>query len=118
MSPRSVQQLSATGIDGDKVKSAQGEKLVKIEDWMADLASGRISYAVPSFGGFLGLGDKLFANPMEALTHDPEDKAFVLNASKEKLEKAPGFDKDNRPGGVAGLAIAVVFALGGRAPRI
>ena len=53
---------------------------------MADLASGRISFALPSFGGFWGLGDKLFATPMTALTLDPEDKAFVLNASREKLE--------------------------------
>ncbi len=89
--------LSASSISGDKVKNAQGDSLGKIEDLMIDLEKGRVSYAVLSFGGFLGMGDKLFAIPMEALTVDPDDHAFILNVSKEKLENAPGFDKDNWP---------------------
>ena len=64
---------------------------------MIDLGSGRIAYAVLSFGGILGMGDKLFAIPWSALTLDTVDHKFILNASKKSLEAAPGFDKDNWP---------------------
>ena len=64
---------------------------------MIDVPTGRIAYAVLSFGGFLGMGDKLFAVPWAALKLDPANKCFVLAASKEHLKKAPGFDKDNWP---------------------
>ncbi len=50
-----------------------------------------------SFGGFLGMGDKLFAVPWNALHYDPQQEAFVLHADKRLLENAPGFDKENWP---------------------
>src|SRR5262245_1280011 len=62
--------LSADTLTGDKVVNAAGEDLGKIEDFMLDVESGRIRYAVLSFGGVLGLGSKLFAVPPEALTVD------------------------------------------------
>ncbi len=89
--------LSASTMMNDKVRNAQGEDLGKIEEFMIDLASGCISYAVLSFGGFLGMGDKLFAIPWQALKLDTKEHAFILDITKEKLEKAPGFDKDNWP---------------------
>lgn len=92
--------LSATTIIDDKVVSTTGEELGNIKELMLDLDAGRISYAVLSFGGFLGLGDKLFAIPWEALTLNTEDHTFTLNVDKEQLENAPGFDKDNWPGKV------------------
>lgn len=56
-----------------------------------------MSYAVLSFGGFMGMGDKLFAVPWQAFTIDEDKKQFVLNVDKAKLEKAPGFDKNAWP---------------------
>jgi hypothetical protein len=50
-----------------------------------------------SSGGFLGLGDKLFALPFSALTLDTDRKCFIIDAPKEKVENAPGFDKDHWP---------------------
>jgi len=73
------------------------EDLGTIEDLMIDIDSGRIAYAVLSFGGFLGLGDKLFAIPWSALKVEAAEKRFVLNISKDLLEQAPGFDKTNWP---------------------
>jgi hypothetical protein len=64
---------------------------------MLDVSAARIAYAVLSFGGFLGMGDKLFAIPWQALTLDTENKGFVLDVPKTQLENAPGFDKDNWP---------------------
>jgi hypothetical protein len=67
------------------------------EIYIIDLDEGRVAYAVLSFGGFMGMGNKLFAIPWEALTVDTVNKEIVLNVQKEVLENAPGFDKDNRP---------------------
>jgi sporulation protein YlmC with PRC-barrel domain len=89
--------LSATTMLGDNVLNAEGENLGEIEEFMIDLDDGRVAYAVLSFGGFLGLGDKLFAIPWEALIVDTDQEAFVLDIEKEELENAPGFDKDHWP---------------------
>jgi sporulation protein YlmC with PRC-barrel domain len=89
--------LSADTLTGDKVVNHQKEDLGKIEHLMIDLANGRIAYAVLSFGGFLGMGDKLFAIPWSALTVDTVEKQFILNVDKEVLKRAPGFDKDHWP---------------------
>ena len=89
--------LAASTLTGNKVVNVQNEDLGTIEDLMIDIESGRIAYAVLSFGGFLGLGDKLFAIPWSALKLDAVEKRFVLNVSKELLEEAPGFDKRNWP---------------------
>ena len=89
--------ISATTIIGDSVKNAAGDSLGEVKELMLDVNSGRIAYAVLSFGGFLGLGDKFFAIPWQSLTLDTEDHAFILNVDKETLENAPGFDKDHWP---------------------
>jgi len=89
--------LSASTITGDSVRNTAGEDLGKIEELMLDLDHSRVAYAVISFGGFLGLGDKLFAVPMEALALDAPNHQFILNVSRQTLEDAPGFDKDSWP---------------------
>ena len=89
--------LSATTIIGDKVINSAGEQLGSIKELMMDIDKGRIAYAVLSFGGFLGFGDKLFAIPWRALTIDTANHAFILDVDKGVLEKAPGFDKENWP---------------------
>ena len=91
------QVLSATTIIGDKVINPQGEHLGEIKELMIDLDLGRVAYAVLSFGGVLGMGEKLFAIPFQALQLRPDRHEFVLNVDKEKLKKAPGFDKNNWP---------------------
>jgi hypothetical protein len=83
-------------IIGTKVVNPQNEDLGKIEDLIVD-SSGRISYAVLSFGGFLGLGDKDFAIPFNAFGFDAANNRAVLNIDKSLLKNAPGFDKDNWP---------------------
>ena len=68
------------------------EHLGKIEEVMIDVNMGRIAYAVLSFGGFLGIGNKLFAIPWEALESNGWD--YILRIDKSVLEKAEGFDKE------------------------
>jgi sporulation protein YlmC with PRC-barrel domain len=89
--------MAADTLQGDEVVNQAGETLGKVQDIMLDVPGGRIAYAVLSSGGFLGLGDKLFAIPWSALTLDTERKCFVLDVAKEQLEAAPGFDKDHWP---------------------
>jgi sporulation protein YlmC with PRC-barrel domain len=94
---RAAQPLKASQVIGFNVKNRQGEELGQIEELMIDPQDGRIAYAVLSVGGFLGMGDKLFAVPWEALTPMPEEQTFNLDVNKEKLAQAPGFDKNNWP---------------------
>jgi sporulation protein YlmC with PRC-barrel domain len=89
--------LSISSIKGNRVVNPQGEDLGNIEELMIEMGAGRIAYAVLSFGGFLGLGDKYFAIPWEALSLNIDNKTFLLSVPKEKLDKARGFDKDNWP---------------------
>ncbi len=89
--------LSSSTITGDKVVNRQGENLGDIKDLMIDTSNGRIAYAVLEFGGFLGLGSKLFAVPLSAMEVDTENKCFIFDQSKESLQTAPGFDKDVWP---------------------
>ena len=89
--------LSGTKLMGNKVVNTAGEQLGTVKELMIDLDDGLIAYAVLSFGGFLGLGDKLFAIPWEALTFNSDDQTFILDVDKEVLEDAPGFDKDHWP---------------------
>jgi sporulation protein YlmC with PRC-barrel domain len=89
--------LSASTLAGDSVKNTAGEDLGKIDEIMIDIPSGRVAYAVISFGGVLRMGNKLFAVPWEALTVDEDEKCFVMDVDRQTLESAPGFDKDNWP---------------------
>ena len=89
--------LSSTSIQGTHVVNSQGQDLGKIQDLMIDPESGRVIYAVLDFGGFLGIGDKYFAVPMQAFSIDRSNERFMLDVTKERLENAPGFDKANWP---------------------
>ena len=82
---------------GSNVVNKQNEDLGKIEDLVLDAEAGRIAYAVLSFGGFLGMGEKYFAIPWNALHFNLKENRAVLNVDKKVLENAPGFDKDNWP---------------------
>lgn len=91
------QLMGADTLIGEDVYNRQEEDLGDIKEIMIDMRSGQIAYAVLSFGGILGMGTKLFAVPWQALELDTDNKRFILDASKERLENAPGFDKHNWP---------------------
>jgi sporulation protein YlmC with PRC-barrel domain len=89
--------MGANTLDGNDVYNRQDEDLGDIKEIMLDMGTGRVAYAVLSYGGFLGMGEKLFAVPWSALTLDTVNKRFVLDVEKDRLESAPGFDKDQWP---------------------
>jgi sporulation protein YlmC with PRC-barrel domain len=89
--------MGADTLIGDSVVNAAEEDLGDIKEIMLDMQTGQVAYAVLAFGGFLGMGEKLFAVPWQALHLDTVNKRMVLNVEKERLKNAPGFDKDAWP---------------------
>jgi sporulation protein YlmC with PRC-barrel domain len=83
---------------GADVENTQGDDLGEISDIVINRADGRVVYAVLSAGGFLGIGEKYFAIPMEAFKPAAnDDDKLILDIDKERLSNAPGFDKNNWP---------------------
>ena len=89
--------MGANTLLGNDVYNKDGEDLGDIKEFMIDMNSGKVAYAVLSFGGLLGMGDKLFAVPWDALALDTTNKRFTLNVLKDAMKDAPGFDKDHWP---------------------
>jgi sporulation protein YlmC with PRC-barrel domain len=94
----SMQQVSrASKIIGTAVKNHSDDSLGDIKDLVLDPETGQVVYAVVTFGGVFGMGDKLFAVPLQALRWIRDKEYYVLDIDKSLLEKAPGFDKDHWP---------------------
>ena len=89
--------MGADTLIGNDVYNHKEERLGDIKEIMLDIGTGSVAYAVLSFGGFLGMADKLFAVPWSALILDTRNKRFLLNVERERLRDAPGFDKDDWP---------------------
>lgn len=101
MSPHSHESgapmLSASSLEGNEIVNLQEEMLGNVKEIMLDTGTGRVAYVVLASGGFLGIGDRLFAIPWSALSLDTENHRFVLDADAERIRNAPGFDKDDWP---------------------
>ncbi|MEM1055392.1 MAG: PRC-barrel domain-containing protein [Bacteroidota bacterium] len=89
--------LSTSTLTGTDVRNLQGETLGDIKDFVLDIESGRVQYAVLDFGGFLGIGNKYFAVPLEAFRADTQNEYLILDVDKTVLNDAPGFPQDNWP---------------------
>jgi sporulation protein YlmC with PRC-barrel domain len=84
----------ASSLQGNKVVNRKSEELGEIKDVVLDLTSNSIAYVVISFGGFMGVGNKLFGVPLSSLTKNIDENVFILDIDKERLKEAPGFDRD------------------------
>ena len=96
-SPPTVEKYGvalASKLIGESVINCQNEDIGKIHELVIDAKNGRMAYAVLSFGGFLGMGNKLFAMPWRAFAFSATENKLVLDVDKEKLKAAPGFDQD------------------------
>jgi sporulation protein YlmC with PRC-barrel domain len=94
---RRINAFMVEKIIGSKVINVKGETLGKIENLVVDIDTGRILYVIIESGGFLGVGDKLFPVPWQSLAALPSEGIFFLNQSKEQMQKAPAFEKENLP---------------------
>jgi len=96
-SAHSSRAFRASTLIGMNVKSPQGENLGEIKDIIVNVNNGNVQYAVLEFGGFLGLGEKLFAYPVSSFKTTAGRDDLVLNVDKAKLKAAPGFARDTWP---------------------
>jgi sporulation protein YlmC with PRC-barrel domain len=93
--PRRI--VKASEVMGRDVHNTQDEDIGGIENLAIDGSQGRVQYAVLSFGGVLGVGDKHFAIPWDALRMNTEGDKYIVAIDKDRLKNAPGFDKNNWP---------------------
>ena len=86
-------------IKGMDVWNLDNEHVGKIDELVIDIEKGQVVYAAMSVGGFLGVGDKLFAIPWREFTMEIDEKSkfFRVDVTKEKLKAAEGFDKNAWP---------------------
>jgi len=89
--------ISSSTLTGQNIYNLKDENIGEIKDLMINLNNAEIAYAVMSFGGFMGIGNKLFAMPLKAFQFSDNDETIRLDINKETLENAPSFDKDNWP---------------------
>ncbi len=83
--------IAAHQVQGTTVYNAALEKLGSVEDVMLDKASGRIAYAILSFGGFLGIGDRYYPLPWAKLNYDTEMGGYIVDIDRDVLEGAPSY---------------------------
>lgn len=84
--------IAATKVSGTAVYDLHDEKIGRIEDTMIDKASGRVAYAVLSFGGFLGMGGQFFPLPWPSLRYNTTLDGYVVAIDKDALAEAPSYD--------------------------
>jgi hypothetical protein len=88
--------IASDRVEGTAVRRPNGDMIGHIERLMIDKVSGKVSYAVLSFGGFLGMGANLLPLPWVLLAYNPHFEAYELDIDEDELKRAPSFraDKD------------------------
>jgi sporulation protein YlmC with PRC-barrel domain len=89
--------IASDKVEGTAVYNRQGERLGDVYNFMVDKISGKVAYAVLSFGGFLGIGERYFPLPWEKLTYDTNMGGYVVDLDRDTLERAPSFGRDETP---------------------
>jgi len=92
-----VSLISAGKVQGTNVYNTNGDALGEVYDVMIDKRSGKTAYAVMSFGGFLGVGNRYHPLPWNTLKYDTRQGGYVVGLTKEQLEAAPTFGRDDAP---------------------
>jgi PRC-barrel domain len=89
--------ISSDKVEGTNVYSTHGDLLGTIESFMVDKFTGKVAYAVMSFGGFLGIGEKHHALPWAKLTYDTRQGGYVIDIDNDTLEGAPVYSAGANP---------------------
>jgi sporulation protein YlmC with PRC-barrel domain len=90
--------IASDKVEGTAVYNRAGERIGDVHNFMVDKYSGRVAYAVMSFGGFLGIGEKYHPVPWKVLTYDTGMGGYVVDLDEETLRDAPSFAGDEVPG--------------------
>ena len=91
--------IASDKVEGTAVYNRAGERLGSVYNVMIDKFSGQVAYAVMSFGGFLGVGERYHPLPWRALTYDTKLGGYVVDLGREQLEGAPSYARDEAPWG-------------------
>lgn len=86
--------ITASRVDGTPVVNPEGERIGHITDLSIDKVSGQVIYALLSFGGVLGIGERIHPLPWKVLDYDTEKDGYVLPLTKAQLEAAPSYGKN------------------------
>ena len=89
--------ISSDKVEGTAVYNRAGEAIGSIYTLMIDKRSGQVEYAVMSFGGFLGIGERYHPLPWKALDYDPKLGGYAVDLTREQLERAPSYASDEAP---------------------
>jgi hypothetical protein len=92
-----VRLISSAKVEGTNVVDRDGTRIGTISNFMVDKYTGRVAYAVMSFGGTMGLGASLFPLPWPVLEYDETAGGYKLDISKEDMKDAPRFEKNDEP---------------------
>jgi len=89
--------VKTSSVIGTDVVSPKGDSLGDIKEVVIDPRTGKVAYVVVAFGGFLGMGEKLFAIPFSSFDYNVTKNHYVLAITQDRLKAAPGFDPNNWP---------------------
>ena len=97
LNSETTELISAFRVQGTPVFNTEGESLGSLDDVMIDKRSGRVAYAVMSFGGFLGMGESYHPLPWAILKYDTRQGGYVIGLTKAVLLDAPTYNRDTVP---------------------
>jgi sporulation protein YlmC with PRC-barrel domain len=86
--------ISADRVEGTKVYSTSGENIGQVKDVILHKVSGEVACAVLSFGGFLGMGQRLHPIPWSILKYDTDKDGYIIPLDKDQLKAAPNYSED------------------------
>ena len=89
--------IASNKVEGTAVYNRQGEKLGSVYNFMVDKRSGKVEYAVMSFGGFLGMGDSYHPLPWNVLKYDTSQGGYVVDLDKRILQEGPSYKSGQEP---------------------
>ena len=89
--------ISSDKVEGTAVYNRKGEKLGTISNFMVGKRNGRVEYAVLSFGGLFGMGERNYPLPWDVLTYDPDQEGYVVDLDKDRLKEAPSYERGSDP---------------------
>ena len=89
--------ISSDKVEGTAVYNRKGEKLGTISNFMVGKRNGQVEYAVLSFGGLFGMGERNYPLPWDVLTYDPDQGGYVVDLDKDRLKEAPSYERGSDP---------------------
>lgn len=89
--------IASDKVEGTAVYNREGEHLGAVRNFMVDKLTGQVAYAVMSFGGFFGMGERYFPLPWQTLDYDPALGGYVVDIDRNVIENAPSYAREETP---------------------